>query len=147
MIETKKIPTELTYSIRQAVLRPGKPIESCFFEGDELETTFHFGIFIDNKIAGVVSVLKNSNNNFTEISQFQLRGMAIAASYQKKGIGKLLLEEVENDIIQKNKKGVIWFNARKSSVNFYKKSNYQIIDNPFEINEIGTHYIMYKKLL
>lgn len=57
----------------------------------------------------------------------------------------MLLDEVEKNLFQKNKDVVIWFNARQSAVEFYKKLNYQIIDKPFEIGEIGTHYIMYKK--
>jgi len=145
MIEIKEIPTDLTYSVRQPILRPGKPIESCFFEGDKLATTTHYGIFIDKEVVGVVSVFLNSNANFTEIKQFQLRGMAISDSVQKKGFGKLLLKAVEEDIFRENKNGVIWFNARLSAVDFYKKSKYQLIDKPFEIEEIGTHYIMYKK--
>src|SRR6476620_4962773 len=122
MIEIKEIPTELTYSVRQPILRPGKPIESCFFEGDKLDTTTHYGIFIDKEVVGVVSVFLNSNTNFTETKQFQLRGMAVSDSVQKKGLGKLLLEEVENCIFQKNENVVIWFNARESAVAFYKKS-------------------------
>jgi GNAT superfamily N-acetyltransferase len=145
MIEIKEIPTELTYSVRQAILRPGKPIENCFFEGDKLDTTTHYGIFIDKEVVGVVSVFLNSNINFTETTQFQLRGMAISDSVQRKGLGKLLLDEVENCIFQKNGNLVIWFNARESAVAFYKKSKYQMIDEPFDIEGIGTHYIMYKK--
>ena len=86
MIEIKKIPTELTYSIRQTVLRADKPIESCYFEGDHLTTTTHYGILIDNKIIGVVSFFLNSNNNFTETNQFQLRGMAISDAVQKRDL-------------------------------------------------------------
>lgn len=84
MIEIKEIPTELTFIVRQPVLRPGKPIESCHFEGDKLNTTTHYGIFIANEVVGVVSVFLNSNANFMETKQFQLRGMAIGASVQKK---------------------------------------------------------------
>jgi len=145
MIEIKEIPTELTYLIRQPVLRAGKPIESCFFEGDNLDTTTHFGIFIDKVLAGVISVFLNSSNNFTEKKQFQLRGMAISDSVQNKGFGKLLLDCAEKEVFRKNKNAVIWFNARASAVDFYKKSAYQIIGQPFEIEEIGTHYSMYKK--
>jgi len=48
MIQIKEIPSKETYIVRQPVLRKGKPIESCIFEGDDLETTYHFGLF-DNK--------------------------------------------------------------------------------------------------
>lgn len=35
----KKIAAAETYSVRLPVLRKGKPIESCRFDGDDLETS------------------------------------------------------------------------------------------------------------
>ena len=35
----KKIVAADTYSVRLAVLPKGKPIESCHFDGDDLETS------------------------------------------------------------------------------------------------------------
>lgn len=145
MIEIKQIPASTTYTVRQSVLRVGKPIESCYFEGDNLNTTLHYGMFIDTEIAGVASIFLRGNPIFAETNQFQLRGMAISTTIQKKGFGKLLLDYVEKEVFQKNENALIWFNARASAVDFYKKSNYQIIGQPFEIEEIGTHYTMYKK--
>ena len=34
-----------TYLIRQEVLRKGKPIETCHFDGDTEKNTIHFGFF------------------------------------------------------------------------------------------------------
>ncbi|WP_227871652.1 hypothetical protein [Flavobacterium kingsejongi] len=39
----KKITSEATYAVRQPVLRAGMPLESCIFDGDDLNTTEHFG--------------------------------------------------------------------------------------------------------
>ncbi|WP_240491690.1 GNAT family N-acetyltransferase [Flavivirga aquatica] len=139
------INTEEAYIIRHSVLRVGKPIESCAFDGDNLETTFHFGIFLKNDLIGVCTFLKNSNNLITETSQYQLRGMAILEKFQKKGLGNVILNYGENFLKTKNTQ-IIWCNAREKASNFYKKSHYKIIGNPFNIKEIGIHYIMYKVL-
>jgi GNAT superfamily N-acetyltransferase len=148
MIKIEKIPTKQTYSIRQEVLRKGKPIETCYFDGDNLASTNHFGIFIDKHLTGIVSVFHNNNATFSNKHQFQLRGMAILPDFQNKGIGKLLIEEVEKEIFSKQKNEIlIWFNARKSAVPFYERLHYHLIDNPFEVAEIGTHYIMHKIIL
>jgi len=121
-------------------------MEGCFLEGVNLVPTILIGLFVVNEVAVMVSVFANSHVVFSEENQFQLRGMELTTNIQKRGFGKLLLNKVENVVFQKNKKAIIWFNARQLAVDFYKKSNYQIIDTPFEIKEIGTHYIMYKKL-
>ena len=65
MFITKKITTFETYTIRQEVLRKGKPIETCYFNGDNDSSTTHFGLFENEKIIGVVSVYKTNSLLFT----------------------------------------------------------------------------------
>lgn len=141
----KEIPALETFLVRHPVLRPGKPIETCHFEGDTLETTRHFGYFSDEKLVGVASLFKHPTSLLKEEQQFQLRGMAILPEYQKKGLGEALVNYAETNAAERNGK-LIWFNAREIAVPFYKKLGYEIIGDPFDIQDIGKHYIMYKNL-
>lgn len=141
----KEIPALETFSVRQPVLRPGKPIETCHFEGDNLESTKHFGLFSNEKLAGIASLFLHSTPFSKEKSQFQLRGMAVLPEFQKKGLGEALVKHAENDALERGGK-IIWFNAREIAVAFYKKLGYEIIGEPFDIADIGKHYVMYKKL-
>lgn len=145
MTTTKEITIEVVYAIRHLVLRKGKPIESCHFDGDKFTTTKHFGIEFENKIVGVVSLYELKNELFKENIQFQIRGMAILEEFHKKGFGKLLIHEVET-YCKGNNADLIWFNAREKAVPFYKKSDYLILNEPFNIKDIGLHYVMFKKL-
>ena len=145
MSEIKKITALETYSIRQPVLRSGKPLESCHFEGDDLDTTHHFGYFEDAQLLGVISLFESKNRTFSERRQFQIRGMAVLANKQNNGIGEKLLRYVQDFVLQ-HKGTFLWFNARESAVGFYKKLGYVTLGNPFDIGDIGTHYIMCKKL-
>ena len=140
----KKISALETYNVRQEVLRKGKPIETCYFEGDNLATTTHFGLFEDEKIIGVVSVYKTNSLLFTEKIQFQIRGMAVLEDFQSKGFGKQLLKTAEKFCFDENT-DLIWFNARENAISFYKKSGYKIIGNSFDIPNVGTHFVMFKK--
>ncbi len=141
----KQISSIETYPVRQPVLRPGKPVEECIFTGDDLITTAHFGIYENGSLAGIISVFENTNELFQEEKQFQIRGMAILPEHQKKGLGERLMQKAESHI-RDNAGQLIWFNAREIAVGFYKKTGYQIIGNPFDIFEIGIHYVMYKPL-
>ena len=132
-----------TYSVRNEVLRKGKPIETCYFDGDDAETTMHFGLEHHTGIIGVVSVYQIKNKLFDDEIQFQLRGMAILETYQQKGYGALLIERTEKYCFEK-KASVIWFNAREKAVPFYKKNGYTIIGDSFEIENVGTHFVMFK---
>lgn len=141
----KKITAKETYFVRNSVLRKGKPIESCYFDGDDLETTIHFGLFDDENCVGIVSVFQNKNDNFGLTNQFQIRGMAVLDTFQKNGLGELLVKHCERHL-KAGETVLIWFNARETAKGFYEKLNYQIIGKSFVIPEIGIHYIMFKEL-
>lgn len=141
----KEISAQETCIVRHPVLRKGKSIETCDFEGDDLETTHHFGLFEDLNLIGIISLFSKTNPIFAENSQAQIRGMAVLESHQKKGFGEALVKHSEEYCIS-NQFDLIWFNARTTAVGFYKKMGYEIEGNSFDIPEVGEHYLMYKKL-
>ncbi len=144
MIKINKISYIETYPIRHAILRAGKPIETCFFEGDDLPTTTHFGLFVDKKITGVVSIFKNKNDIFIHSNQLQIRGMAVLEEAQKLGYGKLLILECERYAISL-KTNLIWFNAREKAITFYEKQDYKKHGDSFNIANVGVHFLMKKE--
>lgn len=141
----KEIPSQETYIVRQPVLRKGKPIESCIFEGDDFETTHHFGLYDNGNLTGIISLFSQINSIFAEKNQAQIRGMAVLESHQKKGFGEALVLEYEKYCTENNV-DLIWFNARTAAVGFYKKMNYQVLGEAFDIKDVGEHYLMFKKL-
>lgn len=140
----KKITAPETYPVRVPVLRKGKPLESCHFDGDNLETTQHFGLYLSQELVGIISLFKKNNPDFLEKNQHQIRGMAILENHRKKDIGKALIIHCEEEC---NKQGIdlIWFNARMESIGFYEKRGYQKTGIPFEIPDVGEHILMFKK--
>lgn len=143
MYTIKQIQAQEAYTVRHPVLREGKPIESCSFPNDDLISTQHFGLFVNKKIVGVVSLFQNKNATFSAENQWQIRGMAVLPHFQKKGFGRKLISHCEENIDSKNV--VIWFNARENAVPFYEKLGYKKMDNAFVIENIGLHFVMYKE--
>lgn len=145
-IKVKKISYLETFPVRSAVLRKGKPIETCFFLGDDEQTTVHFGLFNDENLIGVGSVFNVSNANFEEKNQFQLRGMAILDDFQGKGYGNLILNAICNYVVKQNV-SILWFNAREIAVPFYQNFGFSVLGNSFVIPENGTHFVMFKRFV
>ncbi len=141
MTTIRQINAESTFVVRQPVLRAGKPIETCKFDGDDLDTTVHFGYYIDENLVGIASVFRKSSNLFSEVNQYQLRGMAVLASHQKMGIGAHLFNRCK-EYSKSQENAILWFNARTSAIAFYKNLNCKIVSEPFTIEEVGEHYIM-----
>lgn len=138
----KKIPTESTFMVRNVVLRPNLPIETCHFDGDNLSSTTHFGYYHEEKLVGVLSLFDKTHLNWNDKQQLQIRGMAILEDFQKKGIGQMLVHEAIS-FAKKNNNSLVWCNARKNAVPFYEKINFHIHGTAFEIEGVGTHFLMY----
>nr|WP_314896315.1 GNAT family N-acetyltransferase [uncultured Flavobacterium sp.] len=145
MQNIKKIAALETFPVRHPVLRADKSIDSCHFDGDNLETTSHFGLFDKNNIIGVISIFEAKNNLFAAEKQYQIRGMAVLKQYQKKGFGEKLILNSEKHCMDQ-KANLIWFNARKEAIGFYEKMEYQVKGLPFEILGVGEHVVMFKKM-
>ncbi|WP_231632404.1 GNAT family N-acetyltransferase [Mangrovimonas sp. TPBH4] len=152
MIQTSKedffikiITAQETHAVRHPVLRSGRPIEDCIFDKDELDTTFHLGLFHKNKLSGVVTYLKNGSPLLSNTSQYQLRGMAVLEDLQGHNLGTALTKHGET-ILRNLKADAVWCNAREIAVPFYKKNGFEIIGEPFHIPKIGLHFTMYKLL-
>ena len=143
MIKIKEIQAVDTHAIRLKILRNGisLPVE---FNGDNNNDTVHLGAFKNKNLIAVSSFMKLSNKNILG-NQYQLRGMAVLDNFQGYGIGKLLLNEAIN-IFKKKNIDYIWCNARKAALNFYKKQGFQILGDEFQIQFIGEHFFMFKKL-
>jgi GNAT superfamily N-acetyltransferase len=145
MQNIEKISDLETYSVRHTVLRKGKPIETCQFEGDDLPSTHHFGYFENVNLVGIIFIFKNNNSIFAANNQYQIRGMAVLEAHQKKGIGELLVKYCES-YCEKLETNLIWFNARTAAIGFYEKLGYAKVGAVFEIKDVGEHYLMAKSI-
>ena len=144
-LQVKKIPFNKTFAVRHPVLRAGKPVETCYFEGDDLPTTTHFGLFLEEKLLGVLSVFKNECPIIESKNAYQYRGMAILAPYQNKKYGVLLLDAA-NTWVAEEQGDLIWFNAREKAIGFYERNGFTIFGTVFDIANIGPHVLMFKYL-
>ncbi|HEA30482.1 MAG TPA: GNAT family N-acetyltransferase [Leeuwenhoekiella sp.] len=144
MFMIEKITAEETHSIRQSVLRPGRPMQECIFNGDDDVQTLHLGAFTEGKLVGIASFMVDTNDYFHG-KQYRLRGMAVLPEFRGMGYGKKLVTHGEN-LLQQKECDILWFNAREIALKFYNGQGFNIKGAPFEISTVGTHHVMYKKL-
>ena len=141
----KKVKSIDLYQLRNKVLRNNKGIQYCKFEGDKNEDTVQFAVIKNNTTVAGVSLIKNSTNKIKSLSNIQLRGMAVYKDYQKNKLGSVLLKKVESYCIN-NSVDFIWMNARSEAIKFYLKNGYIKTEKSFNIEGIGKHYFLYKKV-
>lgn len=127
------------------MLRQGRPIEDCEFEGDYNPTSIHLGAFMDNQLIGVLSAYQRNADAFDLKECYQIRGVAVLTTHHRKGIGRALMTQIEL-LLRSREIDLIWLNARITALDFYTSLQYHQKGNPFEIEDIGPHYCFYKSL-
>ncbi len=134
-----------TYPVRHAELRKGRPLSSCAFVGDDLESTIHIGAYNKDILIGVASFMTAPFSEQTNIAAMQLRGMAVLSSYHRQGIGAKMLAFGEQMLL-KQEVLILWMNARINALDFYNELGYSISGSEFHIPEVGAHFKMFKRL-
>ena len=132
--------------LRMRILRPLHPREACVYAEDNFETSFHLGIFENEKVISNGTFMQQAQPKLQEAKfPYRLRGMATDNNQQKKGLGQKIIIAAEAELKKRNC-DLLWFNARVSAEGFYKKLGYTAIEEIFNIDTIGPHKIMYKWL-
>lgn len=139
------IRTEDTYPLRLLVLRPGGVIEDTHFANDRLEGCFHLGVTVSEEIICVGSFYPEKHKGLKGWKQFRLRGMATHPDHQGKGAGEKLMR-LALEHLQAQNADLLWCNARIKAVPFYERLGLQVEGDDFEIEGIGTHYLMWRKI-
>ena len=132
----KEIKFKDTYCIRNKILRPNRPMDTCRFEGDEDDLTFHLGAFVDNKLVSVASFYFENHPEIPASHQFRLRGMATLPEFQGKGLSSALLRRAFPQIVR-NQSKTLWCNARVSAEGFYEKVGFETLSPEFNIPDVG----------
>ncbi len=136
-----RVALEQIIDLRHAVLRTGLPRETARFSGDDDPQTVHLAAKDGSKIVGCATILVNE---WYGERACQLRGMAIDPAYQRRGIGRHMLAEVDLISAQKGA-GLLWANVRKPATEFYQKCGWVIASEEFEIPTAGPHFKMVRR--
>ena len=107
---------------------------------DELEdVSCHVMAMYKKKIIGVGRIHKVDN----QISQ--IRYMAVDSSYQKIGVGSLILSHLI-DVAISDKQDCIILHSREHAINFYKKNNFKIVKKSHLLYAKIQHFLMKREL-
>ena len=133
------------YTLRNLVLRPGKPLNTTFYDKDHDIDTFHMAISIKSIPKCIATFYPEKMEEVYSRKAYRLRGMATHPHFRRKGFGKNLMQSAFIHLRQQNA-DLLWCKARLLAVPFYSSLGFQIIGQEYDIEGIGPHYNMYKLL-
>ncbi len=141
VIRSPETPAEFAqyYHVRWKTLRApwGQPEGS---EKDEREDeTLHRAAFVDDEIAGVARIQKNTSE------EAQIRYMGVLEEFRGRGLGRLLVESLEQAAREKDFRHII-LDARENAVGFYIVLGYEVVGESYLLFDSIQHYQMKKRL-
>lgn len=123
-------------TLRDEVLR--KPLGMSIYDDDlsDEESQIHVAAILDGTVAGILLLRRVSTDTI------QMRQVAVAESWQGKGIGRSLVLFAEEVAISNAFRNIM-LHARETAVQFYEKLSYTKVSDAFK--EVGiTHFEMHK---
>lgn len=134
-IQIEQVRQEVTWVMRQKAMYPGKNWKEMQMPEDNDGT--HFGAFLPNKLAGVVSLFNKGDN-------FQFRKLAVDPDLQRQGIGSAILDYITLHAAEHGARR-LWCNARVGAAAFYSRHGFAETDQRFTRN--GINYVVMEKYL
>ena len=122
--------------LRYEILRKphGMPPSSANFPGDENESTLHLLALSEAEFIGCTTLFIDDSD------VIQLRGMAVALNWQRRGIGHRMVETAQD--IATSQEKALWCNARFSAIGFYERHGWVQSGSLFDVPGIGQHIVM-----
>lgn len=83
--------------------------------------------------------------HFISEDEAQIRSISVEEDWTGKGIGSILLKELEKIVIAKGAKRII-IHSRSNALEFYKKHGYQVVEQSYTLFGVIRHVLMEKKI-
>lgn len=134
----KFINADQALPLRNKVLRKHLSLEQCRLATDA--AGFHLGYFLEDQLVSIATFFEE---DYLEMGEggYRLRGMATEPEQVGRGYGSAVIK-FAIDELKKRGAAYIWCNARSSALGFYRKLNFQILSEEYEVSGIGGHFNM-----
>jgi N-acetylglutamate synthase-like GNAT family acetyltransferase len=129
----------LYYDLRWRILRKPWTQDRESSKDEHESLAVHLMAWADSKLVGVGRL------HFNTPEEAQVRYMAVEESYANRGVGTVILEELEGRAKRGGATRIV-ANARENALNFYKKHGYRLIDRADTLFDSLVHWRVVKPL-
>lgn len=145
--QVRQVPAEVTYPLRQRVLRPHQAVADLRLDGDDdPDTASLAAVDGTGMVLGTATVRRERCPWLPgRTDAWRLRGMATAPEHQGSGIGTQVLAACIAHIARIGG-GLLWCNARTPARAFYERAGFTVHGQEWVDPVIGPHVQMCSEL-
>jgi GNAT superfamily N-acetyltransferase len=146
-VTVERVAADVTYPLRQRVLRPGRPPAAARFDIDDEPSTASFAARTpDGEVVATAIVYPETCPWLPDrAGAWRLRGMATAPDRRGRGIGTRVLRAALAHVAASGG-DLVWCNARVPARRLYERAGFRTHGVPWEDPEIGPHIAMWLDL-
>jgi GNAT superfamily N-acetyltransferase len=122
------IAAEDTWPLRRDALHPDRPLSVSLDPLDAQPESLHLGWFAAGRLVGVATISRHPLPLDPAVTDWFVRGMAVAQDWRSQGIGGQLLASLLAHAAARDPKGIAWCHARLPAKNFYLRHGFRILD-------------------
>ena len=147
MITVDRVDPELTYPLRQQVLRPHQALSSVLTAGDADPAGAAFAARTPGGTVVGTAIIRPEGCPWLPEAPgaWRLRGMATAPDLRGQGIGSLVLRAAIAHIALTGGK-LVWCNARTPALRFYEREGFRTHGEQWIDPQIGPHVAMWREI-
>lgn len=143
--EIRVITPSDTYELRRALLRPHQRLNEMAWPADELPDSLHVGGYRGDNLAGIGTIHRQPMPGTAEPEAWRVRAIAIDFGHRGYGLGASILNHlIEHATVSGGR--LVWANATAVSFGFFEHHGFKRRGEPFELPEIGPHYVVFAEL-
>lgn len=144
-IRVDTVPPEATHDLRRRVLRDGRPDSNVDFAQDRVDGAFHLAAYSADdpgRVIGVASFFPEDSVYRPSAVAWRLRGMAVDAGWQGRGVGAALLDHAVERLRAEGVQ-VLWAHGRDSAQRFYERHGWVVLGDGFTTDDTQLpHHIV-----
>lgn len=133
----RRVTLDEILALRHEELRPGLPLATARFDGDDEPQTLHVAAIEHDAVVGCASFMRRP---YQGRAAYQLRGMATRADRRGAGVGAAVLRFGTDAL--RGDTALLWCNARIAAVPFYERHGWAVASDVFDIPTVGPHHVM-----
>jgi len=142
VVRIERVAAEVTWPLRQRVLRPHERLDQLALPGDDDPEAAHFAALDGAEVVGTASVRPEPPPWHAGPGRsWRLRGMATAEDHRSQGIGGAAVRAVI-DHVGRHGGGLLWCNARTPATAFYDRVGFVTRGEAWTDPVIGPHIVM-----
>lgn len=144
-LRVETVPAELTYPLRQRVLRPHQRVDEVRVPGEDGPDTAHIAaLSAGGEVVGTAVLVREPFTLMPERGEaWRLRGMATDEALRGRGVGGRVLRHAIGHVAMRGG-GLLWCNARIPARRFYERGGFAALGAEWVEPHSGPHVAMWR---